>query len=172
MASKKCDICFDNKSEDEFGFLPCSHSFCSCCLDKLRQSICPMCRNPFSEYTQTSYSRSVPISSNVFLSDYYQGSTQDDLYVEDRLVTQRTLRRRQRRRRRRRGRRNPHIIEARTLEARPEEIFYLDEDLIESLDIENKEEMMEGSRDNRVKIIPRRDNWQILNSQRSNFTGR
>ncbi len=58
MASQKtCDICYEDRFEFDFGHLPCAHSFCTTCLGKLMQDVCPMCRHPFNKYSQDQISR-------------------------------------------------------------------------------------------------------------------
>lgn len=41
---KECKICYEIKLEK---FLPCSHSVCHECYDKLQGNNCPYCRQPF-----------------------------------------------------------------------------------------------------------------------------
>ena len=44
-----CDICFDDKEENQFQILPCSHYLCETCLIRLKSPLCPFCRQDFSE---------------------------------------------------------------------------------------------------------------------------
>tara|TARA_R110002096_G_scaffold351901_1_gene544923 strand:+ start:128 stop:487 length:360 start_codon:yes stop_codon:yes gene_type:complete len=46
---KECVICYETKLEK---FLPCGHSTCHDCFDKLNSNTCPYCRAPFREPTQ------------------------------------------------------------------------------------------------------------------------
>jgi len=44
-----CDICFDDKKENQLQILPCSHHLCETCLIRLKSPLCPFCRQDFSE---------------------------------------------------------------------------------------------------------------------------
>ena len=43
---KECNICYEIKLEK---FLPCNHSVCHDCYDKLQGDNCPYCRHPFRQ---------------------------------------------------------------------------------------------------------------------------
>lgn len=45
---KECSICYEVKMEK---FLPCSHSVCHDCYDRLQGDNCPYCRKPFRQST-------------------------------------------------------------------------------------------------------------------------
>jgi len=45
---KECNICYETKVEK---ILPCSHSVCIDCYDRLQGDNCPYCRQPFREST-------------------------------------------------------------------------------------------------------------------------
>ena len=89
MASQKtCDICYEDRFEFDFGHLPCAHSFCTSCLGKLMQDVCPMCRHPFNEYSQPACAYSAPnepVTTPVQLSE----QAIDDLYIEETAQLQR-----------------------------------------------------------------------------------
>ncbi len=168
MASQKtCDICYEDRFEFDFGHLPCAHSFCTSCLGKLMQDVCPMCRHPFNEYSQPACAQSAPnnpVTAPVQISE----QSVDDLYIEDTAQLQRrqerhrrVRRRRQRRLRTRRRRRRSEAVE---------EIFQID-DLIVDPQPEPQPEPQENPnrRNRRTKKRgrkPRGDNWQILSTQR------
>lgn len=49
---KECGVCYEIKLER---FLPCSHSVCHECYEKLQGDNCPYCRQPFREPTVNSF---------------------------------------------------------------------------------------------------------------------
>ena len=133
MSSQKCDICFEEKSPDSFGFLPCTHSFCAVCIGKLRENVCPMCRNPFEEYSQTSYANSAPNPTTIttFLGNREpREQVSDDFYINQEMQVHRRLDERTRRRMRRRRRRLTTNRRRRRSETVTEEIFQID-DIVE-----------------------------------------
>ena len=169
MSSQKCDICFEEKSPDSFGFLPCTHSFCAVCIGKLRENVCPMCRNPFEEYSQTSYANSVPnpVTITTYLGNNNQPIEQnvaDDFYITQEMQVHRRLDERTRRRMRRRRRRLSTNRRRRRSETVTEEIFQIDD----ILDGDNaQEEKPKNTSKNNPK--PKGDHWQRLRQQRSRY---
>jgi len=169
MASQKtCDICYEDRFEFEFGHLPCAHSFCTSCLGKLMQDVCPMCRHPFNEYPQPACAHSAP-NNPVTTPVQISNQTIDDLYIEETAQLQRrqerhrrVRRRRQRRLRTRRRRRRSEAVE---------EIFQIDDLVVDPPENETEilEEPPDRRRNRRTKKRgrkPRGDNWQILSTQR------
>ena len=47
---KECSICYETKLQK---FLPCGHSTCHECFEKLKCHTCPYCREPFRENPHT-----------------------------------------------------------------------------------------------------------------------
>lgn len=43
----KCHICWEQKKCESFEFLPCEHSLCGECYKKMRNHLCPFCRQPY-----------------------------------------------------------------------------------------------------------------------------
>ena len=167
MSSQKCDICFEEKSPDSFGFLPCTHSFCAVCIGKLRENVCPMCRNPFEEYSQTSYANSAPnhVTITTFLGNREPGEqVSDDFYIDQEMQVHRRLDERTRRRLRRRRRRLTTNRRRRRSETVTEEIFQID-DIVEEDNIQEEK----PKNNNKNKHKPRGDHWQHLRQQRSRY---
>ena len=168
MASQKtCDICYEDRFEFDFGYLPCAHSFCTTCLGKLMHDVCPMCRHPFNEYSQQECSYSLP-NEPVTIPVQLSEQARDDLYIEETAQLQRrqerqrhVRRRRQRRLRTRRRRRRSEVVE---------EIFQIDdlitEDDTTQNEVKGEENRRTNRRTNRRGRKPRGDNWQILRTQR------
>ena len=127
-----------------------------------------MCRHPFNEYSHPACSQSAP-NNPVTAPVQIQTQSVDDLYIEDTAQLQRrqerhrrVRRRRQRRLQTRRRRRRSEAVE---------EIFQID-DLIVDPQPEPQPEPQENPnrRNRRTKKRgrkPRGDNWQILSTQRS-----
>ena len=162
MSSHKCDICFEIKSESSFGYLPCSHSFCTECIGQLRQDVCPLCRNPFNEYSQSSYASSAPTPSYIPIINEPDTSRDDMFIVHEELINRRINNRHRRRRRRRRLNTNRRRRRSENLN---EEIF--------EIEIETEQETQKENTDNdRNKNTrnERGDNWQQLNLQRSRYS--
>ena len=166
MSSQKCDICFEDKSPESFGFLPCTHSFCSECIGKLRENVCPMCRNPFTEYSQTSFANSAPnpITITTYLgsnNERRRENAEDDFYIVEEIQVNRRLNERTRRRMKRRRRRLATSRRRRRSETVTEEIFQID-DILEDDNTESKNK-------NKNTRKPRGDNWRRLRQQRSRY---
>ena len=171
MTSQDCAVCFENKSIEEFGFLPCSHSFCTFCIQHLRQLICPLCRHPFNEYENNGHPHSAPARTTHLIHEYMSNrqstNSVDDFYLEINTVNNNRLSERMRRRLRRRRRRLNSDRPRRRSEEVEETVFQIDDILPPDNNehIQNEEQKEENtSRNNR-----RRDNWQILRNQRSRY---
>lgn len=176
MSSKHCDICFEDKSSDDFGFLPCTHSFCTVCIRSFRQKVCALCRHPFMTYQQNGYVSSLPIPTTIHsrfatsaLSER-ELMTRDDMFISERVVVNRRLenrlnRRMRRRRRRLRTNRRPRRSE------NMEDIFQMDDilpaepEVVEPEVVEPEEDI-----DRKPDKPPRRDNWQYQQQQRSRYS--
>ena len=181
MSSKHCDICFEDKPSDEFGFLPCTHSFCTACIRSFRQKVCALCRNPFMTYQQNGYVSSLPIPTTIharFAASTLaerERTTRDDLYISETVVANRRLenrlnRRMRRRRRRLRTNRRPRRSE------NMEDIFQMDDILpeeteeVEPDNADTGEAETGGTTDRKPDKPPRRDNWQYQQQQRSRYS--
>jgi len=92
-----CGICLEDREENDFKILPCSHKLCNNCLPKLLKSECPFCRCKFTRISQIreeiEYS---PITNNI--------ANINAIDIEQRYYSR--LERRQIRRRKRRVRNN------------------------------------------------------------------
>jgi len=172
MSSNHCDICFEDKPSDEFGFLPCTHSFCTACIRSFRQTVCALCRHPFTSYNQNGYVSSLPIPTTIharFVASSLaelELTTRDDMFISETLVVNRRLENRlhqrmRRRRRRLRTERRPRRSE------NMEDIFQMDDILPEE-----SEEVVETDEATVRKPDkpPRRDNWQYQQHQRSRYS--
>ena len=174
MTSQDCAVCFETKSIDEFGFLPCSHSFCTFCIQHLRQLICPLCRHPFNEYENNGHPHSAPARTTNLIHEYMSRrpsiDSVDDFYLEDNIVATNRLSDRMRRRLRRRRRRLNSDRPRRRSEEIEETVFQIDDilppDTTENTQHEEKKEEEHTSRNSNR----RRDNWQILRNQRSRYS--
>lgn len=173
MTSQDCAVCFETKTIDEFGFLLCSHSFCTFCIQHLRQLICPLCRHPFNEYENNGHPHSAPARTTNLIHEYMSRRPRidsvDDFYLEDNIATNRLSDRMRRRLRRRRRRLNSDRPRRRSEEIE-ETVFQIDDilspDTTENTQNEEKKEEENTSRNNNR----RRDNWQILRNQRSRYS--
>ena len=59
MSDRDCNVCWETKKPVDFDFLPCTHSFCKECINKLVVKRCPLCRGMFETETQV-LSQSAP----------------------------------------------------------------------------------------------------------------
>lgn len=61
LNDEQCGICLEQKEHPRL--LPCSHSFCTQCIDLLRKhrydDVCPLCRRPLPPSTETLYNEAV-----------------------------------------------------------------------------------------------------------------
>lgn len=175
MTSKDCAVCFETKSIEEFGFLPCSHSFCTFCIQNLRQLICPLCRHPFNEYENNGHPHSAPARTTNLIHEYMVRrpsiDSVDDFYLENNIVNNNRLSERMRRRLRRRRRRLNSDRPRRRSEEVEETVFQID-DILPPDGVENEEQKAENEEqkaENTSRNNRRRDNWQILRNQRSRY---
>ena len=73
----ECGICYEIVTKDNLEILECAHSLCQLCLGKLRQHVCPFCRNPIGgstvsplhDETQTQTQTQTPRGRNVRLGE-------------------------------------------------------------------------------------------------------
>ena len=174
MTTKDCAVCFENKSIDEFGFLPCTHSFCTFCIQHLRQLICPLCRHPFNEYENNGHSHSAPATTNLihsYMARRPSIDSVDDLYLEYNMGNNNRLTDRMRRRLRRRRRRLNSDRPRRRSEEVEEMVFQIDDILpADNAENTNEEKNEETKEENTSRNNRRRDNWQILRNQRSRYS--
>mgnify|MGYP001158202077 FL=1 len=95
-----CGICLEDREENDFKILPCSHKLCNHCLPKLLKTECPFCRCKFTRISEIreeiEYS---PITNNV--------ANIDEINIEQRYYDR--LERRRVRRDKRRTRNNRRI---------------------------------------------------------------
>ena len=50
-----CSICTNDYDENEsrpFSIIPCSHTYCKHCLDKMGRDFCPGCRSTITEIVE------------------------------------------------------------------------------------------------------------------------
>jgi hypothetical protein len=126
-----------------------------------------MCRNPFEEYSQTSYANSAPNPTSIttFLGNREPRQVvSDDFYINQEMQVHRRLDERTRRRMRRRRRRLTTNRRRRRSETVTEEIFQID-DIVEE-DSAQEEKTKTNNKNNHK---PRGDNWQRLKQQRSRY---
>jgi hypothetical protein len=177
MSSKHCDICFEDKSSDDFGFLPCTHSFCTVCIRSFRQKVCALCRHPFTTYQQNGYVSSLPIPTTIHarfavstLAER-ERTTRDDMYISETVVANRRLQNRLQRRMRRRRRRLRTNRRPRRSE-NMEDIFQMDDILPAEPEVAVDTEVVETEEATVRKPDkpPRRDNWQYQQQQRSRYS--
>jgi len=187
MNHKHCDICFEDKLQDDFGFLPCTHSFCIVCIRSFRKQICALCRHPFNEYHQNGYSSSLPNTSTIQTQFENRSSseiilnTRDDLFISNMVIVNRRTDNRLRNRIRRRRRRMNTTRRPRRSENIEEEIFQIDDILpaenetnteisnSENTEISKNKRDKKEKRNNKETREQQRDNWQYLCQQRSRY---
>ena len=175
---EKCGICYEEKNLNHFKILECNHKVCKQCFPRIKNPLCPFCRQPFISNRRRSLPISIPNSNNE-LDDIQnifgnlivnRQRLSYDNHLENALRLQQRQERRQERRIRRRNRRNIQGIE-RGITIGPSQVFDFVENVEEeNVEEENVEENVEENhkieyRDNRRRNN-RSNRWQQLNNQR------
>ena len=136
-----CGICLEDREENDFKILPCSHKLCNHCLPKLLKTECPFCRCKFTRISEIreeiEYS---PITNNV--------ANIDEINIEQRYYDR--LERRRVRRDKRRTRKNRRINTTQIT------IFELPQD----------DEVNENTNNRNNRNERRNNRWNSLRNQR------
>ena len=61
---EKCGICYEEKEFNHFKILDCNHKVCKQCFPRIKNPLCPFCRQPFSSNRRSSLPISIPNSNN------------------------------------------------------------------------------------------------------------
>ena len=178
---EKCGICYEEKEFNHFKILDCNHKVCKQCFPKIKNPLCPFCRQPFSSNRRSSLPISIPNSNNNELNDVQnmfgnlivnRQRLSYDSHLENALRLQQRQERRQNRRNRRnrrQERRNRQGIE-RGVTIGPSQIFDFIENTEDNTE-DNKEDNAEENQKIEYRDNRRRNNrsnrWQQLNNQRN-----
>ena len=104
----KFGICYDDNIQDvDMTKLPCDHTLCTSCCEKLTKKICPFCRNRFSPDNKPNNYINIldNAQEQIYTIDLYEQDSITYHNIRAELRLERRQRRRQRRRENRRRKR-------------------------------------------------------------------
>ena len=88
----ECGICLEQKNDNDFTILPCTHKFCTICISKIVIPKCPYCRAQYGNNNNRYYDE---IDDEDFEFDVEMVYFSDDSYHSPRINRRRRRRRRQ-----------------------------------------------------------------------------
>jgi len=173
VKSCECNICWEVKQK--FRVLKCNHEICTTCFPRIRNNLCPFCRNPIN--TRNTRSINIPNDRNNHSSNFTNLSLDDNLLLDfaesfddlhitgNNRINRRRNRRRYRRNRRRNRRRNViNINDESTINSDEEEI----NNEVDASENTNGNTNLKHKNRKKSKIRNRKSNrWNSLRNQRN-----